>query len=487
MAEPLFANNASTTLASAIDATQTSVSVVDGSVFPTPTGGNWFQVTLEDGSGNIEICQCTARSGSTLTVMRAQEGTTGTAFGSGDTVELRATAGIFNGLRDGTYLDADDIDDASTTNKFATAAQLSKIDGVESGATADQSGAEIKAAYESEADTNAFTDADHSKLDAIEASADVTDATNVAAAGAIMDGDFSSNGLMKRTGAGSYATATADTDYQSVLTEGAFADGDKTKLDNARETLTANRTYYVRTDGSDSNDGRTNSAGGAFLTIQKAINVARSIDHSIYQVTISVGAGAFAENISIQDTLGSFNLNLQGAGTSTVIGAGSGNGLSIQRAGRLVLRDFAFADNQLISLSVRFTPYVLLAGTIQFGSAAARQIEVEAGYIESTTGTIQLDGAAAKWLDVAPFGTIRLTNGVTVQTTKALTYANDFIEIAQGRADFGGSITWDETAGAITGRQCEVMQNGILQLNGAALSTIPGTITGVSASGGQIA
>lgn len=46
--------------------------------------------------------------------------------------------------------------------------------------------AQIKTAYEAEADTNAFTDADHTKLDGIEASADVTDATNVDAAGALM-------------------------------------------------------------------------------------------------------------------------------------------------------------------------------------------------------------------------------------------------------------------------------------------------------------
>ena len=46
-----------------------------------------------------------------------------------------------------------------------------KLDGIETGATADQTNAEIRAAVEAASDSNVFTDADHSKLNGIEASA----------------------------------------------------------------------------------------------------------------------------------------------------------------------------------------------------------------------------------------------------------------------------------------------------------------------------
>jgi hypothetical protein len=62
------------------------------------------------------------------------------------------------------------------------------------------------------------------KLDGIEAGADVTDATNVAGAGAVMDGDFTSNGLLKRTAEGVYGIATS-ADYVN-----GFADPNADKI-----------------------------------------------------------------------------------------------------------------------------------------------------------------------------------------------------------------------------------------------------------------
>ena len=64
---------------------------------------------------------------------------------------------------------------------------------------------------ESASDSNVFTDADHTKLNGIEASADVTDATNVAAAGALMDSEVTNLAQVKAFSSADYATAAQGT------------------------------------------------------------------------------------------------------------------------------------------------------------------------------------------------------------------------------------------------------------------------------------
>ena len=59
------------------------------------------------------------------------------------------------------------------TAKFTTQVDIDKLAGIEANATADQTDAEIKTAYENNADTNAFTDAEKTKLSGVEAGAEV--------------------------------------------------------------------------------------------------------------------------------------------------------------------------------------------------------------------------------------------------------------------------------------------------------------------------
>ena len=110
---------------------------------------------------------------------------------------------------------------AITTNSTFDGRDVSvdgtKLDGIESGATADQTDVEIRAAVESASDSNVFTNADHSKLDAIEASADVTDATNVTAAGALMDSEVTNLAQVKAFDSSDYATAAQGTTANAAL------------------------------------------------------------------------------------------------------------------------------------------------------------------------------------------------------------------------------------------------------------------------------
>jgi len=83
-----------------------------------------------------------------------------------------------------------------------------------------------------------------------------------------------------------------------------------------RELLSADRTYYVRTDGSDANSGLTDNSGGAFLTIQKAVDVvASAIDAGGFTVTIRIGDGTYSEPVVLRNVTG-----FGGAGTMIIRG-----------------------------------------------------------------------------------------------------------------------------------------------------------------------
>ena len=102
--------------------------------------------------------------------------------GSIDLIHLSANSVDSSKIVDGTIVNADisgsaAIDGskiaASTTSVAGTisAADKTKLDGIEASATADQTASEIRALVESASDSNVFTDADHSKLNGVAASA----------------------------------------------------------------------------------------------------------------------------------------------------------------------------------------------------------------------------------------------------------------------------------------------------------------------------
>ena len=84
------------------------------------------------------------------------------------------------------------------------AADGTKLDGIESSATADQTAAEIRTLVESASDSNVFTDADHTKLNGIETSATAdqtaSEIVNLVSGQAITPGEISASGSIYSTG-----------------------------------------------------------------------------------------------------------------------------------------------------------------------------------------------------------------------------------------------------------------------------------------------
>lgn len=92
---PKFTNNATTTVPSALTSVATSLVVATGTgaLFPTLGAGDYFKATLQDTSNNFEIVQVTARTGDTMTIVRAQDGTLAIPFAANSRFELRVLAG----------------------------------------------------------------------------------------------------------------------------------------------------------------------------------------------------------------------------------------------------------------------------------------------------------------------------------------------------------------------------------------------------------
>tara|TARA_R100000664_G_C2753896_1_gene141370 strand:+ start:348 stop:2168 length:1821 start_codon:yes stop_codon:yes gene_type:complete len=137
----------------------------------------------------------------------------------------------------------------------------------------------------------AFEDGDKTKLDAIDVSADVTDATTVAAAGALMDSELTDLAGVKSLDC---------TTLQVKPSEGAFADGDKTKLDAIE-------------DNADVTDATNVSAAGALMksggTMTGAITFGSGVDAN-YNTISNLSDGSSAQDAVTKTQLDSVSSSL---------------------------------------------------------------------------------------------------------------------------------------------------------------------------------
>lgn len=87
-------NNVVGYLATTINASDTGIVLQagNGASFPSLGAGEYFYATLVSTGGTLEVVEVTARAGDSMTVVRAQDGSSAAGFAAGTRLEMRINA-----------------------------------------------------------------------------------------------------------------------------------------------------------------------------------------------------------------------------------------------------------------------------------------------------------------------------------------------------------------------------------------------------------
>ncbi|RVC71289.1 hypothetical protein EN759_00295 [Mesorhizobium sp. M00.F.Ca.ET.038.03.1.1] len=245
-----------------------------------------------------------------------------------------------------------------------------------------------------------------------------------------------------------------------------------------RETLTGNRTYFVRTDGSDTNNGLANTAGGAFLTLQKAINVALTLDLAGFSVTIQMGAGTYTGGVNLAkpfvggqvfvvgDTTTPANVVISTTGNHCFLIDGGGVRLSV--AG-LKLQTTSIGQ----ALWATNKGQISVDGKMDFGTCAGGHMLADNdGQIQVNTNYNVTGGATKHWWTEA-YGLVACV-GRTLTITGTPAFSSAFAYA------FGGYVNCpvNTFTGSATGSRYLASLNGVINTNNAGTTYLPGNAAG---------
>jgi hypothetical protein len=252
-----------------------------------------------------------------------------------------------------------------------------------------------------------------------------------------------------------------------------------------RERLTAARTYYVRTDGSDSNTGLADTAGGAFLTIQQAIDtVSGTLDLSTYAVTIQVADGTYTGLNTLKSVVGSGTVTIQGnaATPANVLINTAGDGFLNGTGGlQWSVKDLKVQTSAGYAIHVSGSGNSVGYGNLVFGACASGHVYAENGARASAVGNYSITGSATIHIGAGRGGLVGVY-GRTLTLTGTPAFAGGFANVASLGNILIGSCTF---TGSATGPRYYLASNAVIDTQGAGASYLPGNSAGSAATGGQ--
>ena len=233
--------------------------------------------------------------------------------------DVNASAAI-DGTKISPNFGSQNIVTSGTVDGRDVSADGSKLDGIETGATADQTNAEIRAAVEAASDSNVFTDADHTKLNAAATLTGTETLTNKTLTSPVIN-DMSGTAVVTS------GTSTSDTKTYSAKRAGEIFYGKDTVGEiQSGETWSAADDKIATTSAIDARITDLVDDVGGFVPI------ANETSFPTANPDVNNGTGTL---VSVKEFASS---HTPSGGTVTIAnGAGSGNTVTITGCGSTVL------------------------------------------------------------------------------------------------------------------------------------------------------
>ncbi len=253
---------------------------------------------------------------------------------------------------------------------------------------------------------------------------------------------------------------------------------------HVRELLSANRTYYVRSDGSDSNSGLADDASNAFLTIQKAYDTIAKLDLGGFTATIAVGTGTF-EGVNLNTPWLGGNIVLIGAGAAntTVTTSTKAGSLLVSTAlpGLLTVQSLKItATGGQSGIRMNAAGKILLGTGIEFGACAGRHMLLAAAgaYLECSAA-YTISGGATCHMDAQYHAFVR--NDIkTITLTGTPAFSSAFCAASNGGGILASVLTF---SGSATGPRYLSATSGHINTGGGGANYFPGNAAGTATTG----
>ena len=355
-----------------------------------------------------------------------------------------------------------------------------KLDGIEAGATADQTNAEIKTAYEANANTNEFSDAEQTKLAGIETAA--TADQTAAEIKTLLQSDKLTNAQIE--------TGTLDNRYYTETELSPTANAGQNVLDARYYTETEAEARFLRQDSSETiASGQTWSNSDAFVATTAAIN-ARIVDlidevggftaianETSFPTTNPQGATGQAAILSI--AAASTTLTPTGTTLTIANGAGTGNTVTVTGVPTAIPQNFGFLVESTSTTHTytfhRLVPIATQVNTVASNitnivNAGANVVDInnfaDIYQISSSAPTQRADGTSLQdgdlWFDNSN-DNLRVYDGTNWSIiTPAQSVLDDIAVVS-------GAITYSEDLGLITDAVATGSSNGSLDIVADAL------------------